>query len=94
MGKCGSNPEEHCCWLPNNQRCPYLRTTSQLVRREEGVYWKCKLREELGSWEAVHVSAPYLKDVRPHFEEAGEAHCGDYPAKPGHVCRICGKKAP
>lgn len=89
-GKCGSNPTDHCCYV-NGKTCPFLRTTDQRTRAEDGFYWKCALRAKLGSWAEVHTHHLYLKYVKPRWEEIGMEDCGDYPV-PGKVCRTCGKQ--
>ena len=87
--KCGTNPKDHCCYV-NGKPCPYLKTTSQRMRKEQGFYWKCALREELGSWEAVHEDPRYRQRIRPEWDKVGEDDCGDYPRE-GRGCNTCGK---
>jgi len=50
-----------------------------LKQNESGEFrWTCLLREELGSWEAVHQDERYKENVQPHWIEKGIKDCGDY----------------
>ena len=48
------------------------------------------MREELGSWEAVHGDNRYLDNVKPWLDLHGVVDCGDYPP-PGVMCKTCGE---
>jgi len=92
MSECGKQPDKHCCWV-QGKPCRYLKTTTQKVRKEEGFYWRCKLREELGSWEAVHACERYTTEIKPKWVETGVPDCGDWPkGNNGFACTVCGIK--
>lgn len=60
----------NCCWV-GGRPCQWLDGD------------ECRLRRELGSWDAVHSDPRYLADPKPTWEERGIADCGDF------ICRDC-----
>jgi len=40
--------------------------------------WTCRLRAELGSWEAVYKDEEYRKKIKPVWERLKIKDCGDY----------------
>ena len=93
MSNCGKQKGDHCCWL-KGKPCPYLRKTRRRKRLEEGFYWQCQLRTELGSWEKVHQDQRYVRDVEPEWRLTGIKNCGDWPQgeKGNPECKLCGAK--
>lgn len=82
---CHGNSEDHCCWL-SGEVCQFLEEGTVPGRR-----WACKLRRELGSWDAVHRNAQYLVYIKPKLEAASiSVDCGDWPQKANTHCTICG----
>ena len=83
MSNCGKT--DHCCWF-RGEICQYLKKSDH-----PDYEWACSLREKYGSWDEVHKSPEYIKDVRDkmHQIEPGGVDCGDYPM--GHVCNTCGE---
>jgi hypothetical protein len=59
-----------CCWVAGK---PCIWLNGDL----------CSLREELGSWDAVHSDPRYLEDPAPTWRKYGIADCGDF------VCSSC-----
>ena len=81
---CGTS--EHCCWLGDRGVCPHLEEGTVPGRR-----WACGLLRRLGSWEDVHASPEYVRDVRPAWDERGyTVDCGTWPP-PGETCAACGQ---
>ena len=78
----GVTTEGHCCWI-NGAVCPFLRDDGAAASRR----WVCTLREELGSWPAVHADQRYLTFV--HLRDRIGVDCGDWP-RPGETCAECG----
>lgn len=74
----------HCCWVAGVV-CPFLRHDGPVAVRR----WVCTLREELGSWDAVHADARYRRLVRAPMAGVVTADCGDWPP-PGETCAECG----
>jgi len=74
----------HCCWL-EGKVCKFLRDDGPSARRR----WVCILREELGSWDAVHTDPRYVEQVQPTVRRLTGADCGDWPP-PGQTCAECG----
>ena len=82
---CAGNSADHCCYI-NGEPCPHLRDDGPDATRR----WVCTLREELGSWDAVHVDPRYLRDVQPFWNGyAPTLGCGDWPVK-RQTCEVCG----
>lgn len=69
---CHGNGSDHCCYV-GGRTCLFLE-----VGTVEGRIWVCGLRRELGSWNAVHADPRYQAEVRPVWEQAGVADCGDF----------------
>lgn len=85
MVTCGAqNNTGHCCWI-NGTVCVFLRDDGLDATRR----WVCTLREELGSWEAVHKDIRYIEKVRPTLDKFNQANCGYWPG-PGVTCGECG----
>jgi hypothetical protein len=80
----GVTTEGHCCWI-DGVVCPFLRDDGAAASRR----WVCTLREELGSWPAVHADKRYLTFVRDPLHRVVEVDCGDWPP-PGEKCAECG----
>ena len=84
LNVCNGDLDDHCCHLGRHGVCSYLVETSGPRR------WTCSLRAKLGSWDKVHKSEEYLKDVRPLLYDIGIAvDCGDWPLQ-GDTCGTCG----
>lgn len=79
--RCGAKTG-HCCWFGENP-CRFLRDDGDSAHRR----WVCTLREELGSWEAVHADPRYVEHV--NLKALLGVDCGDYPG-PGMTCGECG----
>ena len=82
---CQGNLAEHCCYI-DGEPCTHLRDDGQNAERR----WVCTLREELGSWAAVHVDERYQAEPAPVWRRIGIADCGDWPAS-GDACSLCGE---
>lgn len=73
--KCHGNGADHCCYLGKYGPCEHIEENTVPGRR-----WSCGLFRVLGSWEAVHADARYLKDVKPKLEDIGlGVDCGEWP---------------
>jgi len=79
-GLCGTG-KDHCCWLAGKV-CPHVRPSAR-----DGYVWDCGLRADLGSWDAVHSSPEYLRDVKPI---GLKVDCGDWEPE-ARGCIDCGK---
>jgi hypothetical protein len=79
---CGSG-DDHCCWIVGGV-CPFLRDDGVDASRR----WVCTLREQLGSWKAVHRDHRYVEKVAPTMRRFG-VECGEWP-QPGARCEECG----
>jgi hypothetical protein len=79
---CSGNSSDHCCYV-SGVACRFLEENTVPGRR-----WACGLRRELGSWEAVHTDARYLRHVQPMWDRLGGS-CGDWP-RAGKKCEACG----
>lgn len=75
--KCYGDREDSCCYL-KGVLCKYVRHEPDSERK-----WICTLREQLGSWEAVHENEDYKKDVKPILNELVMHDCGKY------ICENC-----
>jgi hypothetical protein len=85
MAACSGLADDHCCHLGAAGVCRFLEENTV-----EGRRWACRLRRELGSWEKVHGSDRYRKQVRPLLDACGVAQdCGDWPPL-GETCGTCG----
>jgi hypothetical protein len=82
MDICKGTINDHCCWI-DGKICAHFE-----VGTVPGLEIACGLRRKLGSWDAVHSSAEYIRDVRPTMERLG-VDCGDWPPK-GEKCAACG----
>lgn len=73
---CNRNLSDHCCWM-DGKACIFLQENKSGEFR-----WTCSLREELGSWEAVHEDERYKEKVQPfwdkHEERLGKQSCGNF----------------
>jgi hypothetical protein len=77
---------EHCCYLGQAGVCPHLEENTVPGRR-----WACGLLVRLGSWDAVHASHEYQRDVAPAWQGFDPPmNCGTYPES-GRTCGECGK---
>jgi len=87
-GRCmGRKADGHCCWI-GGLVCPFLGVDE--AAGDEGRYWFCTLRRELGSWNAVYADGRYLAFVQPALRASGiEQDCGDWPPA-GTMCHTCG----
>ena len=86
MSLCGT-ASDHCCYLREHGVCTYVRPKTD----DDEYQWKCSLRTDLGSWEAVHSSQEYQSNVKPKLIEIGiQQDCGDWPP-PGQTCKTCGQ---
>lgn len=85
MATCEGNGDDHCCHLGGHV-CRYLAVVGTTGRR-----FACRLRSELGNWQAVHADPRYLADVKPVLEALPtvDGDCGDWPP-PGLTCGTCG----
>lgn len=85
MPICSGNNEDHCCYV-NDGVCKYL-----LENVVEGRRWACGLRNELGSWDAVHQDPRYVQEVKIHWLKTSlkDYDCGQWPP-PGFTCGTCG----
>jgi len=101
--RAGETTGGHCCWI-NGQVCPFLRDDGppQAIRWIDSTPYPrphatrryvCTLREELGSWEAVHQDARYLTFVAASVHSVVGVNCGDWPP-PGETCVECGALDP
>jgi hypothetical protein len=90
MTTCLGNLDDHCCHLGRafGGACRYVRDDGPLAVNRR---WVCTLREELGSWSAVHSDPRYLADVKPALDAmpSFDGDCGDWPP-PGETCGTCG----
>lgn len=83
---CLGNLDDHCCHLGKYGVCEHLADVHPVTGRR----WICTLREQLGSWERVHVDPRYLDNVKPKLDDIGiTVDCGDWPT-PGQTCATCG----
>ena len=82
--KAGITTDGHCCWI-NGVVCPLLEDRGKNADRR----YVCTVREDLGSWEAVHSDPRYLTFVRPAMSIVTGVDCGDWPP-PGQTCAECG----
>jgi hypothetical protein len=76
----GTPEGDHCCWV-EGVRCPFL------VENVDGRRYACGLRNELGSWEAVHADPGYQELVQPVWDRVGITSCGDWQPDEGVCCR-------
>lgn len=72
MPACHGNGADHCCYVAG-EPCRFLE-----VDTVPGRHWVCGLRRELDSWARVHTDRRYLDHVRPAWDAAGVADCGDW----------------
>jgi hypothetical protein len=78
--KClGRNSDDHCCYI-NGQVCSHLEENT-----EPGYRWSCRLRRELGSWDAV-LSDPRYAPIKAAFAPHGY-DCSTWPDR---KCTTCG----
>ena len=82
-GFCKGDGDDHCCYV-NGSPCRYLEENTVSERR-----WACGLRRIYGNWDDVHSDEGYLKYVKPCWDKAGIADCGDWPPV-GTKCNTCG----
>jgi len=82
---CSGITSDHCCYV-EGEVCPHLRDDGVQADRR----WVCTLREELGSWEAVHQDSRYKVHPQPVWQKLNIDECGDYPS-PGITCGECGQ---
>lgn len=89
MSLCGTG-SDHCCHLGEAGACPYVEASA-----EPGFNWRCSLRAELGSWEAVYADPRYQAEVKPQLIAIGypDTDCGSWPL-PGMECKTCGQVGP
>lgn len=78
----GTANGDHCCYL-EGKVCPFLRDNGTPGPGR----FRCGLREDLGSWEAVHADAGYQKIVQPVWDRVGIESCGAWQPAPGRCCR-------
>lgn len=64
---------DHCCYI-RSKPCIFLEYNALPNRK-----YTCKLRRELGSWEAVHADPRYLNNVQVYWDQVGIKSCGDWP---------------
>lgn len=64
MSRCHGNNPDSCCYIRGVQ-CPFV------VERVGERRWVCRLREILGSWEAVAESDAWEWAVEPMWKAAG-----------------------
>ena len=85
MAECRGKGPDHCCWF-QGKACEFLVDTGRRHRRR----WVCSLRDELGSWDAVHAD-PRYEPVKERVLKLSTAPalCGDWPP-PGTTCNTCG----
>ena len=86
---CAGNSDDHCCYLAG-QPCSFLEEGTVDGRR-----WACRLRRELGDWDAVLASDQYKEHVAPTFDPLG-INCRDWPdgeGKNNAGCTACGRVA-
>ena len=80
--ECKGDQDDHCCHLGKYGVCEFLANAN--------TRWVCTLREQLGSWERVHVDPRYIDRVRPKLGDIGiKVDCGNWPT-PGETCATCG----
>lgn len=92
---CLGDRDDHCCYV-NGVACQYLEENTVPGRR-----WACRLRRELGSWEAVHADMGYQVNVQSVWDSLGTREdgtpviisCGDWPTEQG-ACGTCGARTP
>lgn len=84
---CGTG-DTHCCWFKGVQ-CQYVQAADNPPYK-----WKCVLREQYGSWEAVHTSPEYVDNIIPLWNSLDDYNgmtCGDWPELlVNGRCRDCG----
>ena len=74
----------HCCWVAGKV-CPFLEENT-----EKGFRWSCKLRRELGNWDAVLNDDRYKNGPGRVFDRAG-INCRDFPDDEYLGCDPCRK---
>lgn len=77
----GSPSGDHCCYVAG-KTCAFLL--------DNGIpgdgRFRCGLRVELGSWEAVHADPRYAP-IQAVWDEVGISSCGEWESPPGRCCK-------
>lgn len=72
---------DHCCYL-DGEVCDFLIDNGE---PGEGRF-RCALRVELGSWDAVHAD-PRYQPIQAHWDKVGISSCGEWQPEDGVCCR-------